>query len=146
MNNYIYKLAYLSSGVRTFSQEELMELLRKARANNARLGITGILLYFDGNFLQVLEGDAAAVTDLYNKIAQDVRHRGVFQLFAETADTRDFPDWSMGFRRLDKTAGAAELEGFNRLMEQPSILPEELDRLSSQVRAFIETFRTTSRL
>jgi Sensors of blue-light using FAD len=66
--------------VKPFSTEELTDLLRKSRDNNAALGITGMLLYKDGNFMQVLEGDEERVRALATKVSQDRRHRGFIQL------------------------------------------------------------------
>ena len=60
-------IVYVSSATRLFAAEDLVALLQAARDYNARIGITGMLLYKAGNFLQVIEGDAAAVNALYEK-------------------------------------------------------------------------------
>lgn len=95
----LFRLLYISSGVRLFGDEELAELLAVARRNNAPLGISGMLLYLDGNFLQVLEGNESDVRRLFATIASDVRHRGLIVLLSQPIETRAFPDWSMGFFR-----------------------------------------------
>lgn len=92
-----FRLMYVSSGVRLFGDNELAELLAVARRNNAQLGISGMLLYLDGNFLQVLEGNEPDVRRLFATIGQDVRHRGLIVLLSQSIETRAFPDWSMGF-------------------------------------------------
>jgi len=69
----MFHLVYVSSAVEPFSKTELVELLHVARANNERLGITGMLLYRDGNFMQVLEGEEPVVRDLYARIERDPR-------------------------------------------------------------------------
>ncbi len=63
----MFSLTYVSSAVRPFAEDELADLLAVSRQNNARLGITGMLLYKDGNFMQVLEGEEAEVRTLYEK-------------------------------------------------------------------------------
>jgi len=73
-------LVYVSSATLPFSGEDLRALLATCRENNAELGVTGMLLYKDGNFMQVLEGDEQAVRGLYARIAADPRHGGEITL------------------------------------------------------------------
>ena len=134
------QLVYLSSARRPFSQDELVELLRQARAKNERLGITGLLLYKDGNFLQVLEGEDEAVHGLIRRIEADPRHTDTTVLLDEPVAARAFPDWSMGFRNLSDSQVQA-LPGFSDLMNhtrQPSRLAAD----AAGCRALIEFFRT----
>ncbi len=75
--------------------------METCRKNSAGSGVTGILLYGDDNFMQVLEGDEGAVRTPYEGIAADPRHGGEIILQEVFAKGRRFPDWSMGFRDLD---------------------------------------------
>jgi hypothetical protein len=75
-------------------------MLEETRETNAQVGITGILLYKDGSFLQVLEGDQGAVMKLVSRIKEHPKHRGFQMLLRGTSEQRLFPDWSMGFRDL----------------------------------------------
>ena len=94
------QIVYVSSAKASFGKPEVLELLRTSRLNNERAGLTGILLYKDGNFLQVLEGEGAAVQALFEKISADPRHGGVLRLLKSEIAAREFPDWSMAFRDL----------------------------------------------
>ncbi|GHA58902.1 BLUF domain-containing protein [Pontibacter akesuensis] len=94
------QLVYLSAAIKIMPDEELHSLLAQSRSNNERSGITGILLYHDGNFIQVLEGEEVQVMNLYYRIEQDSRHRGIIKLFSSHISQRDFPDWSMGYKSL----------------------------------------------
>jgi hypothetical protein len=105
-------LVYLSSAVTAFSTQDLRELLTKSRVNNSSLDVTGMLLFKDGNFLQVLEGEQANVRGLYQRIAKDKRHGGCTILFQSVAEERSFPDWSMGFHDLN-SADVREIPGFS---------------------------------
>lgn len=96
-----FTLTYVSSAVRPFSEAELAELLAHSRRNNAELDVTGMLLYKDGNFMQVLEGEEDAVRGLYARISDDPRHTGDIVIRKAATDFRDFPDWTMAFRNLD---------------------------------------------
>jgi hypothetical protein len=95
------QLLYVSNSVRDFAQAELEDILAVSRRNNAAAGITGMLLYMDGAFLQVLEGEAEPVKQTYARIRQDVRHWGAQTLIDQDAP-RAFAQWSMGFERLAK--------------------------------------------
>ena len=110
-------LVYVSSAVKPFSTSELAELLAKAREKNTRLGITGMLLYQDGNFMQALEGEEDAVRQLYDTINRDVRHHGTIVLLEEQITKRQFGDWSMGFRNLDDK-DVQDLPGFSPFMNK----------------------------
>ena len=68
-----------------------------ARRKNPALGVTGLLLYSNGMFIQMLEGEKSVVTKLYNKILLDTRHHKEIILFHQDDLERDFGDWSMGF-------------------------------------------------
>lgn len=109
------QLVYVSSATQPFTQSQLVDLLTKSRINNARRGITGMLLYKGGNFIQVLEGQKSNVSELLEIIKADPRHRGTELLLEEKIEHRAFQDWPMGFRNLDDPAILA-LPGFSQLM------------------------------
>jgi hypothetical protein len=92
-------LIYLSTAVELFTQQQLEELLKKARANNAEKAVTGMLLYNDGSFIQVLEGVAADVDNVFNTIKADKKHKNIITIAEGEDDERAFAAWWMGFRR-----------------------------------------------
>lgn len=114
----MFFLVYASSAVLPFSRSDLEELLATSRENNARAGITGMLLYKDGNFMQVLEGDEEAVRTLYDRIALDPRHRGEITLQQGFTEERQFPDWSMGFRDLHSPE-THSIPGYSEFLNTP---------------------------
>jgi hypothetical protein len=91
------RLIYISSATRDFGQAELDQILAQSRANNTACGLTGMLLFHDGCFFQVLEGDSASVERTYAAISRDTRHGGVIVLESRTVADRGFPQWSMGY-------------------------------------------------
>jgi Sensors of blue-light using FAD len=68
---------------------------------NLASGVTGMLLYLNGQFMQVLEGQRDAVLVTYHRIQNDTRHQNSRVLVEEPIAHRHFPDWSMGMRRID---------------------------------------------
>jgi hypothetical protein len=127
------------------SDAELMGLLKVARTNNARNDLTGFLLYCERNFIQLLEGDKNRVETLFQLILRDIRHKNIIRLFSGYVEKRDFPDWSMGFQRIDKS-NLSVMEGGNLLLDASSLADAQLKDVSRHVRLFIRTFRHTSRI
>ena len=78
----------------------LGNILASSTRRNAEAGITGMLLYGGGKFLQVLEGEAEAVNETYLRIAQDPRHKNLNGLVEEEIERRHFERWTMGFHAL----------------------------------------------
>ncbi len=107
------KLVYVSSANNDLDKQALYELLKQSRDRNKALGITGMLLYVNGNFVQVLEGEQESVEAVYHSILKDERNYGNIVLQKEPIIERVFPKWSMGFRdlseeKLDKVNGFSE--------------------------------------
>jgi hypothetical protein len=94
----LVRLMYASRAAGSVSADQLAAILKKSKENNAGTGVTGVLCYcFNaGIFLQVLEGARGAVSALYNRIAQDPRHREVVLLSYEEIGERHFSSWPMG--------------------------------------------------
>ena len=92
----LVRLLYASRAVASVNQDELIAILRKSKANNPAVGVTGVLCFSEGIFLQVLEGGRSAVNRLYNHIARDQRHHDVELLCYEEIGERHFAGWSMG--------------------------------------------------
>jgi hypothetical protein len=93
----VFFLVYVSAAQTWFSPTELQALLEASRQRNLAAGITGLLLYKDGNFMQALEGDEPAVRALHAKIVADRRHHGVVTLDSGHSEARQFAQWSMAF-------------------------------------------------
>lgn len=98
----MFQLVYASTARQPFTSAELVGLLLHARASNAERGITGTLLYRDGRFLQLLEGEEDEVRRLYATIAADRRHHDVAVVAERRRLLRQFPSWTMAFRDLDE--------------------------------------------
>lgn len=107
-----YCTVYLSSSTGLLSEDELSIILDKSQKNNRASGITGILLYFNGNIIQVLEGPEETVKSLYQTISHDSRHSNLINLYSQPIEQRSFPDWTMGY----KTLSAIELNDIKGLI------------------------------
>ncbi|MBX3622984.1 MAG: BLUF domain-containing protein [Rhizobacter sp.] len=92
----LVRLMYASRAVAPLGADGLAAILRSSRRHNPELGVTGVLCVSDGLFLQVLEGGRLAVSQLYNRIACDPRHKDVALLGFEEIGERRFAGWAMG--------------------------------------------------
>lgn len=95
------QLVYISTAVNLMSDNDLIEILDVSRTRNTEHKVTGILLYSNGTFIQLLEGMAADVNLIYESIERDTRHKNVIKLVDERSSRRNFPQWSMGFSLVD---------------------------------------------
>jgi hypothetical protein len=136
-------LVYLSSAANHFTSADLEGLMEQAVANNARVGVTGILLYRDGNFMQAIEGTPAAIDALYRKIAADPRHRHLIKVLQEPITEREFAGWSMAFRDLNSSE-VRQHPAFNEYLNL-TLAPAEFADKPSRVRRLLETFRKSVR-
>ena len=103
----LIQLIYVSNAQHEVAAGELERILEASARNNAAHSITGMLLYANGSFLQILEGEAAAVDETFERVSQDPRHTNIFLLEREAIGERSFARWSMGFKRLDAADIAA---------------------------------------
>jgi len=98
----LVRLMYASRATDSIDHEALQAIMRKSKASNASNGVTGVLCFSGGIFLQVLEGGRAPVSALYNRIASDPRHTDVELLSYEEIGERCFAGWSMGQVNLSR--------------------------------------------
>ncbi|MGB5360206.1 MAG: BLUF domain-containing protein [Eudoraea sp.] len=93
----MFSLVYRSTASPIFKKVDVKEMLEKARVNNLRDRITGCLLYYEGEFIQYLEGNQVKVLTLFDKIKVDKRHKDVTILAYGVTDSREFKDWEMAY-------------------------------------------------
>lgn len=114
----MHQIIYLSSSKKILSPEQINELLSKSREKNLKNNITGILLYFDRDFLQVIEGEKKAIQDLFEIIKKDERHTEIITVFNKKINEKHFPEWNMGFASTDyeKLRTLTGFENFNQTL------------------------------
>lgn len=118
------QLVYISRAVRPMSDEDLLRILTGARRKNKAINITGLLVYKDLVFLQVLEGEQSNIQEVWEIIQADSRHANILELSYESLEQREFPDWSMGFVNFSGFDPAA-IPGYSDFLN-PDYEPEQL--------------------
>ncbi|MDR3457578.1 MAG: BLUF domain-containing protein [Verrucomicrobiae bacterium] len=118
MSEKVFFYIYTSTACKPFSQAELCDLLAVSREKNARSGLSGMLLYKFGDFMQMLEGSEPAVRSLVKTIQADPRHDNMVKLLEGYTNERQFPGWYMGFYNLD-TEAVRRLPGYTDFINTP---------------------------
>jgi hypothetical protein len=139
----VYFLLYVSSAKKLFSRNELDEILAISRKNNTAVDVSGILLYKDGNLMQLLEGAQPEVTALYGRIGQDPRHTDLTLIWDGVEEERQFPSWSMAFRDLDGP-DARSTPGYSEFLSTP-LTSSQLANDVTHCRQLLDLFKTSIR-
>ena len=106
----LYRLIYISTAVRPFTREDLRDLVDDAARRNRRRGLTGMLCYYAGDFLQIIEGPHDTLARLWETVRRDARHTWVQRLFWGPTAQRMFGPWDMGLCDIREHEGEARPE------------------------------------
>jgi hypothetical protein len=133
-------IIYVSTSVKLMHENQLLDILHNSRLHNAALNISGVLLYSDGMFIQVLEGKDTVIDALYARIQADQRHKNIITIIDEPIIEKSFGQWLMGFAVTDSKK-TEKLLGYLRSIN-------ELDLTGSNSMAVdaIKTFIETNKL
>jgi hypothetical protein len=140
----LYRLTYVSTAVGVLPASELDRILLRSRVSNAGSDVTGLLLFHEGSFLQVIEGPAAGVMTLMEKIRRDRRHANVQVLESGPVSARAFPNQPLNYlapRHLsvDDRSGFADLLAIARASFAPK--PAPAHDLATTLWSFLAAFR-----
>jgi hypothetical protein len=139
----MHHLIYVSSASHLMSDVELKDLLVTCRTRNTADSITGMLLYKDGSFMQLLEGEEDRILQTYERIGRDRRHSGLITLREGPLVERNCQGWSMGFRSVN-SAELESLPGFARLGHQTFTSPAFTEKPHIAIK-MLNTFHRTTR-
>ena len=118
-----YAICYVSTAAPEISDSEIEDILKLSSSNNNDDQITGILLFSNGNFFQVLEGDKKTVTILFEKIKEDGRHQNLIPIFKKEIENSKFNRYEEEFLSLDATYDGEKMAYYSSYVEKldPSI-------------------------
>lgn len=133
----LYHLVYVSIATHEMSDDELKALLVQARDKNQSRGITGMLLYKKGFFMQALEGEQNVVEERFKVISKDSRHESVSIICENSISARKFPNWSMGFNKIDQNSES--LVGFSDFLTSSSY--QFFEQSPSRAEDLLDLFR-----
>ncbi|MET0384064.1 MAG: BLUF domain-containing protein [Burkholderiaceae bacterium] len=95
----MHAIAYVSSAAWILKNRDLEFIVSESRGLNTLSGVTGVLLYCDGNFMQYLEGTKEAVCETYARIRKSSQHYQISELMNQPIEEREFGDWTLAFSR-----------------------------------------------
>ncbi len=121
-------------------ENQLMDILHNARQHNSAVGISGVLLYSEGTFIQVLEGQDKVIDALYLRISADNRHKNVIKLIEGPIEEKSFSQWVMGFSVVDHEV----TKGLVGYLQSTDKLP--VNNPNSEAVATIKTFIESNKL
>lgn len=103
MSTKLFTIAYTSECTipKDKQTREISKIIEVAERENAMRGTTGVLLFMNNRFLQILEGEQDHLYTLMQNIKKDTRHKDVETLIEKPITSRGFPQWSMNFYELD---------------------------------------------
>ena len=134
-------LVYISTAHKLLNEDELLDILAISRKNNELRNLTGMLLYGEGTFIQVLEGDIDQLNETYKAIKADARHKNILKMTEGDIADRNFPEWLMGFKSINAT----ELEEISSFIN-PVDLNLIPDDHANVIITMMKTFAGTNRL
>lgn len=137
----ISQLIYHSIAADTLSHHDIHDILQTARSNNANASITGCLLFYETEFLQILEGDDHHVQNLFQRISHDARHHNVHQLYHESTEHRMYQGWSMAYhairfpeiKHLPNTTPLSQFRDMRHLQLDPSFSFRLFNHISQEI-------------
>jgi|SRR5271169_2513729 len=136
-----YRLIYSSEAAPGLAAAGLEEMLAESRVRNRVYGITGVLLFVEGAFLQILEGEKEDVLGLMERIQRDPRHHGVKVFYEQEIVERAFASWSMAYLSpsAEEVAKWAELDGATTIGNVLASIESNPGRLPKMVVNILKT-------
>lgn len=142
MTQPLRQIVYISAAARDFDARGLQAIYAASVAGNPERRITGLLVYRDQEFMQVIEGPPQEVGRLYHRICRDPRHSMVIKLLDRAIPEREFPDWAMQVADARSTAftdfrafdGTPPDTGFRALADRPSQAKRLLEQFRDALR------------
>ncbi len=129
-----HQVIYSSKAVQPMSARQLEEILEDARAGNEARNVTGALVYADGVFLQVLEGEREVVQSLIESIRSDSRHESMKVFHQREVARRAFDDWRMAYlgsssAQMSRWADLPGTQSIDQLLERVQTDPDMMPRI-----------------
>ena len=129
-----YQIMYSSESTKPMTAASLEDILIDARTGNQARNVTGALVYVDGVFFQIIEGDREIVQNLMTNIARDSRHHSVKVFYEAEVDARTFGSWSMAYlsttaERMSTWAGLPGTSTVGKLLADLERAPQRAPQI-----------------
>lgn len=118
MESPLYTICYVSTADPTITNENVQEVFDGIIEKNLERSITGILLYSQGNFMQIMEGEYEMLQELYRAIKEDKRHHHVIEILSSPIRHRIFENYQTGFSIVNDPQSKFKLQVYLRWIEE----------------------------
>lgn len=131
-----HTICYVSNAKSYLTDKDLEHLHFVNKRNNTDLDISGVLIFNQGNFLQILEGEKQKIDTLFLKISQDPRHSHIIKLIDTSVDERIFNDYEAGFVILENSNKLNQLKNYLNWIKEAELT--SVDKVIRIVENFID--------
>jgi hypothetical protein len=135
------QLSYISKQTYPLSNAEVRDILQRSVSNNSSKGITGMLIFYRGTFLQVLEGDQKLVTELYERLRLDRRHKEVQLIDKKEVNAPSFSSWGMGFVDVQEIFNNGDRDFVSYFVDAAAEQAKNPNEVSERIERIIERFK-----
>ncbi|MEG9327513.1 Sensors of blue-light using FAD [Salinimicrobium catena] len=132
-----HAICYISTATKDFTETGIRELLNKWKEKNNRLNIKGLLLYSQGHFFQVLEGEKTTVMELFNSITTDSRHTGIIQIMGKDITRGSFDDYRVEHLKEGNFSRPKIISEYCESVK--GMDPETQQQIKTMLQSFIDT-------
>ena len=130
-----HTLSNISSCKNDVTPKELNELFSKTMQNNKNQGVTGILIFKNNLFFQILEGQKETLAQLFTKIIEDSRHSHIIKIIDHAIEERAFNDYETGFEIIDNTEKIKKLKQYINWLKLAEL--KSIDNVIKTIENFI---------
>lgn len=135
LNPMHYAISYVSTADTDLETQEIKDLLAHSKKINNERNITGLLLFSEGNFFQVIEGNKMKVKNLFQKIKDDKRHHGIIKIFEKEITRESYNGYESSFLSEEAKYNDPSLQYYINYLKV--LDPKSQNTIKSILRAFI---------
>lgn len=132
----LFQIVFSSTANIRVVDRDLLAIQANAALNNSRWGITGVLMYCSGHFIQLLEGDILRLAQTFERICTDPRHRDIVMISFHPVRERLYESWSLGCINLDKYGHETDQVRLANLMDLSRNAPSYRERIAAATEMF----------
>lgn len=108
-----FAISYVSTAIKDLPPDEVVKILEETQIRNKKHGVNGLLIYSDGNFFEVIEGEEIKIKNLFKIIREDTRHKNIIMIFEKEVDKPFFEDKDANFISEDTQYRSMNLRNFS---------------------------------
>lgn len=130
-------ICYVSSAKQNLSIIDQQFIFDQTLKKNTSLDISGVLVFNEGNFMQIIEGENDKISILYDKIKEDSRHHNIIEIINNPVKEKLFEGFETGYAVINNLKGLYSLQVYLNLLNQSNIRKSHLKLVSNIIKKFL---------